>query len=56
MMKSFFDLRKNYGFKWNLTLGNVLTCFLNYGADEAAVFKTRFYQKHLEKHLEVGRM
>ena len=54
MKKAFFDLRKNYGFRWNLTLGHVLTCLLNFGADEAAVFSSRFYQKHLEKHREVA--
>ena len=54
MTKAFFDLRKNYGFKWNLNLSHVLTVLLNYGADEAAVFNKRFYQKHLEKHIEVS--
>ena len=55
MTKAFFDLRKNYGFKWNLTLGHVLTCLLNYGADEEAVYNPRFFQKHLDKHLEAVR-
>ena len=54
MTKAFFDLRKNYGFRWNLSLGHVLNCLLNYGADEAAIFDAKFYQKHLEKHIEVG--
>ena len=54
MTKAFFDLRKNYGFRWNLSLGHVLSCLLNYGADEAAIFDAKFYQKHLEKHIEVG--
>ena len=53
MTKAFFDLRKNYGFKWNLTLSHVLTCLVNYGVDEAAVYNQRFYQKYLEKHIEV---
>ena len=30
MTKAFFDLRKNYGFKWNLTLKHVFCCLLNY--------------------------
>ena len=55
MTKAFFDLRKNYGFKWNLTLKHVFCCLLNYGADEAAIFSTRFYQKFLEKHIEAVR-
>ena len=55
MTKALFDLRKNYGFKWNLNLGHILTCLLNYGADEAAIYNSRFYQKHLEKHLEAVR-
>ena len=55
MTKAFFDLRKNYGFKWNLTLKHVFCCLLNYGADEAAIFSSRFYQKFLEKHIEAVR-
>jgi len=55
MTKAFFDLRKNYGFKWNLTLSHVLTCLLNYGVSEDAVYNTKFYQRHLEKHLEAAR-
>ena len=54
MTKAFFDLKKNYGFRWNLSLAHVLNCLLNYGADEAAIFNSKFYQKHLEKHIEVG--
>ena len=49
MTKAFFDLKKNYGFKWNMSLGHVLTCLINFGADEAVVFNERFFQKHLEK-------
>merc|ERR1719508_529489 len=55
MTKAFFDLRKNYGFKWNLTLKHVFCCLLNFGADEAAIFSSRFYQKFLEKHIEAVR-
>ena len=55
MTKAFFDLRKNYGFKWNMNLCHVITCLINYGADEAAVFNERFFQKHLEKHFEAVR-
>ena len=55
MTKAFFDLRKNYGFKWNLNLCHILTCLINFGADEAAVFNERFFQKHLEKHFDAVR-
>ena len=55
MTKAFFDLRKNYGFRWNLSLAHVLNCLPIYGADEAAIFNAKFYQKHLEKHIKVVR-
>ena len=55
MTQAFFDLRKNYGFRWKLSLAHVLNCLLNYGADEAAIFNVKFYQKHLEKHIEAVR-
>jgi len=55
MTKAFFDLRKNYGFKWNLTLKHVFCCLLNYGVDEDAILSSRFYEKFLEKHIEAVR-
>ena len=55
MTKAFFDLKKNYGFKWNMSLCHVLTCLINFGADEAVVFNERFFQKHLEKHFDAVR-
>jgi hypothetical protein len=55
MTKSLFDLRKNYGFKWSLSLRHVLAVLLNYGACEDAVYNQAFYQKCLEKHIEAVR-
>ena len=55
MIKAFFDLRKNYGFRWNMNLSHILTCLINFGADEAVVYNERFFQKHLEKHFDAVR-
>jgi len=55
LMKSFFDLRKNYGFRWSLSLKQILTCLLNFGADVNTVASQRFYSKFLEKHLDAVR-
>jgi len=52
MAKAFFDLRKNYGFRWNLQPKHILGCLLNYGADEAAVYKESFYRKCFQPHLD----
>lgn len=52
MTKAFFDLRRNYGFPWSLTLKHVLTVLLNFGACEEAVYNQVEYRKNLEKHLE----
>jgi len=55
LTKAFFDLRKNYGFRWNLSLKHILTVLLNYGVEEMAVFNSRFFNKEnvgLLKHLE----
>lgn len=55
MIKAFFDLRKNYGFRWNMNLSHILTCLINFGADKAVVYNERFFQKHLEKHFDAVR-
>jgi len=55
MTKAFFDLRKNYGFRWGLSLNNILAVLLNYGAAEEVVFNERFLNKDnvgIKKHLE----
>jgi len=55
LTKAFFDLRKNYGFRWNLSLKHIFAVFLNYGVEEQAVYNTRFYNKEnvgLVKHLD----
>eukprot|EP00090_Calanus_glacialis_P005820 TRINITY_DN14529_c0_g1_i1.p1 TRINITY_DN14529_c0_g1~~TRINITY_DN14529_c0_g1_i1.p1 ORF type:complete len:593 (-),score=251.90 TRINITY_DN14529_c0_g1_i1:76-1854(-) len=55
LTKAFFDLRKNYGFRWNLSLKHIMAVLLNYGVEELAVLNTRFYNKEnvgLVKHLE----
>jgi len=52
LMKSFFDLRKNYGFKWSMSLKHILTCLLNYGGDINTLSSQRFFAKFLERHLE----
>ena len=44
MTKAFFDLRKNYGFKWNLTLKHVFCCLLNY--EKIKEFGAIFFQNH----------
>ena len=46
MTKAFFDLRKNYGFIWYLSMAHELNCLLIYDADEAAIFNAKFYQNH----------
>jgi len=55
LTKAFFDLRKNYGFRWNLSLKHIMTVLLNYGVEETVVFNSRFYNKEnvgLLRHLE----
>ena len=55
LMRTFFDLRLHYGFRWSLSLRHVLTVLLNYGADEKVVFNRDFYnddQVGIKKHLE----
>jgi hypothetical protein len=42
-----FFQRKNYAFRWKLTIGHVLAVLLNYGANEDAVLSERFYTKNL---------
>jgi len=55
LMRSFFDLRMFYGFRWGLSLKHVLTVLLNYGADEKVAYNKEFYNHDhvgLKKHLE----
>jgi hypothetical protein len=55
LMKAFFDLRRNYGFSWSLSLKHVLTVLLNYGADENVIFNEDFFNDDkvgIKKHLE----
>lgn len=51
MAKAFFDLRKNYGFKWGLQPKHIMCCLLNYGADERAVYNEAFFNKGFAEHL-----
>ena len=55
LTKAFFDLRRNYGFKWYLTLQHVIVVMLNLGADPAAVLDTKLYQAQLQKHIDAVR-
>jgi len=55
LTKAFFDLRKNYGFRWNLSLKHIMAVLLNYGVEEEVVLNNRFYNKQnvgLVRHLE----
>ena len=55
MVKAFFDLRKNYAFRWDLNLQQIFTVLLNYGVDRNAVFSEKFYNKPnvgLTQHLK----
>ena len=58
LTKAFFDLRKNYGFRWSLTIKHVLTVLLNYGADEKVVYNEEILNDEkvgLVRHLEEAR-
>ena len=55
MTKSFFDLRRNYGFKWYLSLRHIVTVLTNLGVSKEALLNEKFYNKEnvgLVKHLE----
>ena len=43
LTKAFFDLRKNYGFKWTLKIGHVLAVLLNYGANRKVILRDKSY-------------
>jgi len=51
MAKAFFDLRKNYGFKWSLQPKHIMCCLLNYGAEERAVHNEKFFRLGFVDHL-----
>jgi len=54
LTKAFFDLRKNYGFRWNLSLKHIMAVLQNYGVEEV-LLNSRFYNKEnvgLLRHLE----
>ena len=53
--KAFFDLRRNYGFRWDLSLKHVATVLLNFGVSKNTMLDEKFYNKPnvgLLKHLE----
>ena len=55
MTKAFFDLRRNYGFRWDLNLKLIRTVLTNYGISEDAVFNENFYNRKdvgIQQHLE----
>ena len=56
MMRTLFELRRNYSFRWDLSLQHVFTVLTNYGVENKAVYNERFYNRPnvgLIKHLEL---
>ena len=55
MTKALFDLRRNYGFRWDLSLKHIVTVLMNYGVSKNSILDEKFYNKPnvgLLKHLE----
>ena len=56
MARTLFELRRNYSFRWELSLHHVLTVLTNYGVERKAVCNEKFYNRPnvgLIKHLEL---
>ena len=55
MTKAFFDLRRNYGFRWDLSLKHIIAVLMNFGVSKNSMLNEKFYNKPnvgLLKHLE----
>ena len=54
MIKALFDLRRNYGFKWDLSLKQINAVLTNYGASEALLSDKQYNRDNvgIKKHLE----
>ena len=55
MTKAFFDLRRNYGFRWDLSLKHVIAVLINFGVSKNSILNEKFYNRPnvgLLKHLE----
>ena len=55
MTKAFFDLRRNYGFRWDMSLKHIIAVLMNFGVSKNSMLNEKFYNKPnvgLLKHLE----
>ena len=55
MTKALFDLRRNYGFRWDLSLKHIIAVLMNFGVSKNSILNEKFYNRPnvgLLKHLE----
>jgi len=52
LVKSFFELAKNYGFSWRLSLKHIVTVLHNYGIHPVVLNDEKHYNVHLSEYLK----